>query len=62
MESINKEKGINGNLKEDSKMPQQPAGTQMPIEEGKMPFLKKWWFWAAIGAVVLVIALVFFLL
>lgn len=70
MEAVDKQKGMNGNVKggvQDTKkaVPQatsQTAEAQMPAGEGKTSLLKKWWFWAAIGAVVLIGALVFFLI
>ncbi|MEN7982418.1 MAG: hypothetical protein ABFQ65_03140 [Nanoarchaeota archaeon] len=62
MESASEQKNINGK-------PQgiaQPAkAIENPMSENgeseKMSFFKKWWFWAAIGAVVVIGLLVFFL-
>lgn len=62
MEAMNKQKGVDGNLKSNVQMPQQTAEVQVPTEEGKMPFWKKWWFWTLIGAVVVILILVFYLL
>jgi hypothetical protein len=64
MEAVNKQKGMNGNVKEGIQDPNkaisQIDGAQMPVEGEKMSFLKKWWFWAAIGAVI-VLGILFFL-
>ncbi len=62
MEAVNKQKGMDGNVKTNVQPSKPVAGAEMPIEGGKMPFLKKWWFWAAIGAVIVIGVLVFFLL
>lgn len=57
---MNKQKGMPGGLKDGVKMPQQTTETQIPVEENKMSILKKWWFWAIVGAVILIGVLFFF--
>ena len=71
METINKQKGVNGDLKTNVQPTTKAAGVvqpitnvaeaQVPVEGDKMSLLKKWWFWATIGGAVLVIALIFYL-
>lgn len=62
MEAVNKEKGMNGSVKEGMQPQPQTTEAQRPVEGEKMSILKKWWFWAAIGAVIVLGILVFFLL
>ncbi len=64
MEAISEQKNTNGKAQGIAKQTQPDGKTTLPIEgesSEKMSFLKKWWFWAAIGTVIVIGALVFFL-
>jgi len=63
MESESVQKNMNGKsqgMAQTSKV----VEPQMPVEEEseKMPILKKWWFWAAIGGAVIILGLILFFL
>lgn len=63
MEATNKQKGIDGSMNT-KVQPQSGAMPEKkdPAEGDKMAIFKKWWFWAAVGGVVLLLVLVFLFL
>ena len=69
MESESVQKNMNGKSQGMTKPVKSMDGSgqmdnSMPMEEGmeKMSLFKKWWFWAAVGGVIVVLALVLFFL